>query len=127
MISLLTQKMIPRSELNAALAEVNISQAAANGLAREVETLKQQLLRTNEQCKAEQTFRSEMVPLSELVAARALEEAANASVLMANERQKEAGSRFEKQLAEKEEELDTLRSILQVLIRNPLLELLTHA
>ncbi len=106
--------MIPRSELNAALLAANVSNTAANALARDVETLKQQLLRAEEQYKAEQASRGEMVPRSELAAARAQEEAATATTLVASERQKEAGTRLQKRLAEQQEELDQLRATLQV-------------
>ncbi len=106
--------MAPRSELNSALAEVNISNSSAKALARDVDDLKQKLLLANAQCKAGNEIRSEMVPLSELAAARAREEAASAITLTANERLKEAGSRLKKRLAEKEEELDQLRTALQV-------------
>ena len=110
----LLQSMVPRSELNSALVEANTSKTSAKELARTVEDLKQQLLRTNEQFQAGNVLRSEMVPLSELAAARAREEAASASAWAANERLKETGSRLENRLAEKEEELDQLRTTLQV-------------
>jgi hypothetical protein len=106
--------MVPLSELKAALVKTDIGDTSAKALAIENEALKQQLLRANEQRKAEEALRSELVPLSELAAARAREEAAIASALTASERLKESGSKLEKRLAEKEEELDQLRTTLQV-------------
>jgi hypothetical protein len=108
------QTMVPRSELTSALVEANTSNTSAKALARAVEDLKQQLSRANEQCKAGNALRSEMVPLSEFAAARASEEAASASALAANERLKEIGTKLETRLAEKEEELDGLITTLQV-------------
>jgi hypothetical protein len=43
----------------------------AEAMARDVETLHQQLTRAKEQCKLEQATISEMVPRSELAAAKA--------------------------------------------------------
>ncbi len=108
------QSMVLRSEIHSALEKVNISNASAKALARDVEDLKQQLSRAHEQCKAGKDLRSGMMPCSELVTAMKLEKAAAVSTLTANQRQKEASARLKEQLAKQQEELEQLRTTLQV-------------
>ena len=106
--------MVPRSELLAAQAEMKSSREEAEGLAREVDALHQQLSRAKEQCKMEQAAISEMVPRSELAAAKAREEEAAALARSANERHREAATKLEARLSGMEEELDQLRATLKV-------------
>jgi polyhydroxyalkanoate synthesis regulator phasin len=106
--------MVPRSELYTAQAEVKSSREEAEALARDVESLHQQFTRAREQCTMEQATISEMVPRSELAAAKAREEEAAALARSAHERHREAAIKLEARLSGMEEELDQLRATLKV-------------
>ncbi len=106
--------MVPRSELQAAQAEAKASREEAEAGARDMDALQQQLARAKEQCKAEQAAISEMVPRSELAAAKAREEEAAALARGAHERHREAATKLEARLSAMEEELDQLRATLKV-------------
>ncbi len=106
--------MVPRSDLYAAQAEAKSSREEAEALARDVDSLHQQLSRVKEQCKMDQATISEMVPRSELAAAKAREEEAAALARSTHERNREAATKLETRLSGMEEELFQLRTTLKV-------------
>ena len=108
--------MIPRSELIAALAEISAAKDEAQSKAREVASLEQQLLRIKEQRKSELAAFSELVPRSELEAAKEREEGLAALARDAAEKHRDIIAKLERKITVLEEETQKLRATIQVLM-----------
>jgi hypothetical protein len=112
-----SQGSVPRSDLIAAIAELNAAKEEAESRARDVAALDQQLVRIKEQRQKEKTAMGEMVSRSELAASIEREEELTALAREAAEKQREIASKLEKKIGSMEVEMEQLRATIQVMER----------
>jgi hypothetical protein len=114
--------LVPRTDLLAALAEARAGRDAAAAHAADTSALEEQLARTQRQLRAAQADAaaqmqatlSDMVPRSELVAARARAEEAEEWLREHEERQREATEALKERLAALQRDNDQLTTKVQV-------------